>query len=87
MLYLVGIEVEKISGDMKYCGRWSDVLDEIFPEIMVLTNGLGILQNILLLLLLQTLVGRRIWGWTELSSRNYQEIIKKSVYMIRCIKI
>ena len=62
----------KKSGSIRNCGRWSDILDEMFPEIAVLTNGFGILQNILLisvLLFLQTLVGRRTWGWGELEAK------------------
>ena len=49
------------SGSIKNCERWSDILDEMFPEIAVFTNGLGVLQNILSIsvsLFLQTLVGR-----------------------------
>ena len=58
MLYLVDIEMEKISGIMKNYGRWSDILDEMFPEMVLFSNGLGILQNILsinVLLFIQTL--------------------------------
>ena len=58
MLYLVDIEMEKISGSMKNYGRWSDILDEMFPEMVLFSNGLGILQNILsinVLLFIQTL--------------------------------
>ena len=58
MLYLVDIEMEKISGIMKIYGRWSDILDEMFPEMVLFSNGLGILQNILsinVLLFIQTL--------------------------------
>ena len=58
MLYLVDIEMEKISGSMKNDGRWSDILDEMFPEMVLFSNGLGILQNILsinVLLFIQTL--------------------------------
>ena len=47
MLYLVGIALEKKCDDIKNNGRWSDILDEMFLEIAVLTNGLGIIQNIL----------------------------------------
>ena len=58
MLYLVDIEMEKISGSMKNYGRWSDILDEMFPEMVLFSNGLGILQNVLsinVLLFIQTL--------------------------------
>ena len=62
-LYLVGVEFENKSGNIKNCGRWSDMLNETFPKIVLLTSGLGILQNVLsmrVLLFLQTLVGRII---------------------------
>ena len=66
------------SGSIKNCGRWSDILDEMFPEIAVLTNGLGVLQNILsisVLLFLQTLVGRRTWVWRELEARLSRKVV------------
>ena len=59
MLYLVGGEFEKNSGGIKNCGRWSDRLDEMFPDIALLTSEFGILQKISsfrVLLLLDTLV-------------------------------
>ena len=60
MLYFVGGEFEKKFGSIKNCGRWSDILHEMFPDIALLTTGPGILQKILLirvLLLLNILVG------------------------------
>ena len=45
-MYLVAIDLEKKSDSTTTCGRSSDILDELFPEIVILTNGLGILQNI-----------------------------------------
>ena len=42
-LYLVGVEFENKSGNIKNCGRWSDILNETFPKIVLLTSGLGIL--------------------------------------------
>ena len=65
MFYLFGGEFEKKSGSIKNCGRWSDILDEMFPDVAVLTSGVGILQKILsirVLLFLDILVGRRIRG-------------------------
>ena len=47
MLYLVGRDSEKNSGSIKNCGRLSDVLDEMFPDIALLTSGFGMLQKIL----------------------------------------
>ena len=47
MLYLVEVELEKNVGTKNNCGRWSDTLNEIFPEIAVLIYGFGILQNIM----------------------------------------
>ena len=78
MLYFVGGEFEKKSGSIKSCGRWSDILDEMFPEIALLTSGLGILQKILsirVLLLLDTLVGRRIWGCNELEAKLSRKVL------------
>ena len=46
IMYLVAIDLEKKSDSTTTCGRSSDILDELFPEIVILTNGLGILQNI-----------------------------------------
>ena len=63
MLYLVGVELEKKSFNKKNYGRLSDILNEMFPEIALLSSGLGILQNVLSMrvsLFLQTLVGKRI---------------------------
>ena len=62
MLYLVGGDFEKNSGSIKNCGR-RYILDEMFPEIALLTSWFGTLQKILsirVLLLLDILVGRRI---------------------------
>ena len=58
MLYLVVGEFEKNSGSIKNCGNWSDILDEMFLDLEVLTSGFGILQKILsirVLLLLDNL--------------------------------
>ena len=63
MLYLVGVELEKKSFNKKNYGRLSNILNEMFPEIALLSSGLGILQNVLSMrvsLFLQTLVGKRI---------------------------
>ena len=63
MLYLVGVELEKKSFNKKSYGRLSNILNEMFPEIALLSSGLGILQNVLSMrvsLFLQTLVGKRI---------------------------
>ena len=63
MLCLVGVEFEKKSGNIKNCGRWSDILNVMFPEITLSASGLGMLQNILsirVLLFLQILFGERI---------------------------
>ena len=62
MLYFVGGEFAKKSGSIRNCERWSDILDEMFPDIALLTIGLYILQKISVrvLLLLDILVGRRI---------------------------
>ena len=46
MLYLVGGDFEKNSGSIKNCGRWSNILDEMFPDTALLTSGFGILQKI-----------------------------------------
>ena len=45
MLYLVGEDIEKNSGSIKNCGRWSGILDEMFPDIALLTKGFGIFQK------------------------------------------
>ena len=47
MLYFIGGEFEKTSGSIKNCGTWSDIFDEMFPDITLLTSGAGILQKIL----------------------------------------
>ena len=47
MLYLVGGEFGKKSGCIKNCGRWSDILDGMFPDIALFTSGFAILQKIL----------------------------------------
>ena len=78
MLYLVGGDFEKNSGSIKNCGRWFDIPDEMFPDIALLTNGLGILQKILsirVLLLLDILVGRRIWSCNELDARSFRKVL------------
>ena len=75
MLHLVGGDFEKNSGIIKNCGRWSDILDEMFPDM---TSRFGILQKILLvriLLLLNILVGRRIWGCNELDDRSSRKVL------------
>ena len=63
MLYLIGGEFEKNSGSIKNYGRWSDILNETFPDIALLASGFGILQKVLsvrVLLLWDILVDRRI---------------------------
>ena len=75
MLYLVGAEFEKKSGNIKNCWRWSDILCEMFPEIEILTNELCILQNISPIRVLQTLVGKRIWGCSELDARSLRKVL------------
>ena len=93
MLYLVGGDFEKNSGSIKNCGRWSDILDEMFPDIALLTSVFGILQKILsirVLLLLDILVGRRIWGCNELDARSsrkvltYSDVSKFKVKNLKC---
>ena len=62
MLYLAGAKFEKKSCNIRNCGRWSDILSAMFPEISLFTSGLDILRNILsmrVLLFLQTLVDKR----------------------------
>ena len=79
MLYLVEVELETNSGTKRHCGRYSDTLDETFPEISVLITGFAILQNILpILLLLHILIGRRICGCTELEARSSRKVLKCS---------
>ena len=77
MLYLVGGEFEKNSGSIKNCERWSDIHDEMFPDIALLTNGFGILQktSIRVLLLLDILVGRRIWCCSKLEARSFRKVL------------
>ena len=63
MLYLAGVELEKKPFNKKNYGRLSNILNEMFAEIALLSSGLGILQNVLSMrvsLFLQTLVGKRI---------------------------
>ena len=43
ILYLVEGDFEKDSGSIKNCGRWSDTLDDMFPDIAILLIGIGIL--------------------------------------------
>ena len=45
MLYFVGREFARKSGSIRNCGRWSDILIEMFPDIALLTIGLYILQK------------------------------------------
>ena len=50
----------------------------MFLDIALLTSGFGILQKILsirALLLLDILVGRRIWGCNELDSRSSRKVL------------
>ena len=78
MLCLVGGEFEKNSGSIKNCGRRSDILDEVFPGIARLASGFGILQKILsirVLLLLDILVGRRIWGYNKLDATSSRKVL------------
>ena len=61
ILDLFGGEFEKNSGIWKNCGSWLDILDEMFPDIALVTSEFGILQKMLsirVLLLLDILVGR-----------------------------
>ena len=77
MVYLVGGDFEKNSGSTKNCGRWSDILNEMFPDIALLTSGFSILQKILsirVLLLLDILLGRRIWGCNKLDARSSRKV-------------
>ena len=76
MLYLVGGKFDKNSGSIKNCGRLSNQLNEMFPGIALLTSGFGILQKILsirILLLVDILVGRRIWGCNELDAGSSEK--------------
>ena len=77
MLYLVGVGLEKKSGSIKNCGRRSDILDKMLPEIAFLTSDLVYIINLLsikVLLFLQTLVGRRIWDCSELEARSSRKV-------------
>ena len=50
----------------------------MFPDIALLTSGFGILQkslSIRVLLLLNILVGRRIWGCNELDARSSRNVL------------
>ena len=44
-LHFVGGELEKKFVSIKNCGGWPDILNEMFPDIELLTSGLGILQK------------------------------------------
>ena len=53
----------------------------MFPDIALLTSVFGILQKILsirVLLLLDILVGRRIWGRNELDARSSRKLLTYS---------
>ena len=81
MWYLVRGDFDKNSGSVKNCRRWSDILDEMFPDFALLTSGFGILQKILsirVLLLLGSLVGRRIWSCYELDARSSRKVLTYS---------
>ena len=78
MLYLVGGDFGKNFGSINNCRRWSDILDEMFPDIALLISEFGILQKILsirVLLLLDVLVGRRIWGCNKLNARSSRKVL------------
>ena len=80
MLYLVGGEFEKNSGSIKNCGRWSNTLDEMSPDIALLASGFGVLQKmlsirVLLLLDIRYLVGRRIWGCNDWDARSSRKVL------------
>ena len=78
MLYLVGEEFEKNSGSIRNCGRWSDILDDMFPGVALLTSGFGILHKLLSIrvwLLLDILVGRRMWACNELDARSSRTVL------------
>ena len=65
MLYFVGVYFEKKSGNIKNC----------------LTSGFGILQKILsirVFLLLDILVGRRIWRCNKLNARSSRKVLTYS---------
>ena len=53
-------------------------LEEMFPDIALLTSGVGILQKILsirVLLLLHVLVGKRIWCWNKLEAESSRKVV------------
>ena len=53
----------------------------MFPDIALLTSGFGILQKISsvrVLLLLDVLVGRRIWGHNKLDARSSRNVLTYS---------
>ena len=53
----------------------------MFPDIALLTSGLGILQKMLsmrVLLLLNILIGRKIWGCNELEARSSRKVLTYS---------
>ena len=54
------------------------MVNGIFPDIALLSCGLGKLQKILsirVLLLLDIMVGRRIWGCNELEPRSSRKVM------------
>ena len=68
MLYLVGGEFQKKPGSMKNFERRSNLLDIAF-----LTSGVGILQKLLsvrVLMLLDILVGKKIYDCNELEAMS-----------------
>ena len=67
--------IQKETGNIRNCERLSDILDEIVPDIALLTSGLGILQKIRVLLLLDILVGRRIKCCKELETRSSRKVL------------
>ena len=79
--HFVGGEFEKKSGIVKNCGRWSDIIDEIFPDIVLLISGFSKLQKILSIrvsLFLDILLGKRIWSCNELEFRSYRKVMSCS---------
>ena len=68
MLYLVGEEFQKKPGSMKNFERRSNL-----PDIAFLTSGVGILQKLLsvrVLMLLDILVGKKIYDCNELEAMS-----------------
>ena len=57
MVYLYGN-----CGIIKNYERWSNVLNEMFPEIVVLTSRLSISQNL------------KFWNWRELEARSSRKV-------------